>query len=415
MYTVYLGSTLIYKPVSSLDSVKLIDAKLTEELNKAAVFTATMPPGNAGYASLLPLTSTLTVYDDSEVVFIGRPVDIETDFYGRKKMTCEGPLAWLNDGIMRPYKTTSVQDLMDRISGYGYSTGYNEQAGSTRQIYFTRGYSGYGTYESDEYRTFFETINDTVLPIFGDDAWARVIYHTHGNVDVDFTVTNVIPSSNQTIRFGRNLLDLNVYIDPTDIYTVVIPLGKDMDTGEVDEETGAAITAPLTIESVHGVDWIQNNAAVSAFGRITAVVRYPDIEDASELLAAAQKDLAEHTAIASRFEINAVDLSRMGASVDKLRIGYSNTVVSPHGVSGTYRCTKIVRDLMNPAKSKYTFGKVGKMYSSQAIISQAQMARATTVAAREAAIAKGTAIAAKITADAANTPISDEELDDILT
>lgn len=406
-YKIYLTNTSgssevtvpIWLPGSSLEAYQLIGATLNQELNRAAVLTITMPPTNAGYASILPMKSTVTIYDGDTVIFIGRPISVTNDFYNCKKIICEDPLAWLNDGIMRPYAAPSMANLIDRISGTTiYTTGYNSQAAPERQIYFPRIYGSFGSFEaeSDDYTTFLDVLQKTALPAFGDEGWISLDYTPYGNADVQLSLLSTAPASGQEIRFGRNLLDLEDCIDPTDLYTVLIPLGKDVDTGQTDPETGAAITAPLTIESVepHGRDWIMNTAARDSFGQIVAVAQYPEIEDAAELLSAAEADLTAHSAVANRLEISAVDLSRISVSVGALRVGYTSAVTSPHGASGTYRCTKVAADLMNPEKTRYTFGAAGKLFSASQVTAQADQARRTALAAKEAASAKGTAIAA---------------------
>lgn len=406
-YKIYLTNTSgssevtvpIWLPGSSLESCQLIGATLNQELNRAAVLTFTMPPTNAGYAAVVPMKSTVTVYDGDTVIFIGRPISVTNDFYNCKKIICEDPLAWLNDGIMRPYAAPSMANLIDRISGTTiYTTGYNSQAAPERQIWFPRIYGSFGTFEaeSDDYTTFLDVLQKTALPAFGDEGWISLDYTPYGNAAVQLSLLSTAPASGQEIRFGKNLLDLEDCIDPTDLYTVLIPLGKDVDTGQTDPETGAAVTAPLTIESVeeHGRDWIMNTAARDSFGQIAAVARYPEIEDAAELLSAAEADLTAHSAVANRLEISAVDLSRIGVSVGALRVGYTSAVTSPHGASGTYRCTKVAADLMNPEKTRYTFGAAGKLFTASQVTAQADQARRTALAAKEAASAKGTAIAA---------------------
>lgn len=71
------------------------EAKLSQEINKAGSIQFTLPPQHKENVSLMK--STVEVMEDSLPVFSGRPVSITSDFFGYKKIVCEGNLNYLKD------------------------------------------------------------------------------------------------------------------------------------------------------------------------------------------------------------------------------------------------------------------------------------------------------------------------------
>ena len=146
----------------------------------------------------------------------------------------------------------------------------------------------------------------------------------------------------QEIRFGRNLLDLEEYIDAAEIYTRVIPLGKN----------------DLTIASVNsGEIYLENAALAAVYGQITKTVSHTDISNATKLKTAGQEDLKAMLSAAISLTIKAVDLTITGDADEAFYVGGWNRVYSPpHGYDEFLQCTRIVRNLQDPGRDEFTFG-----------------------------------------------------------
>ena len=120
--SVYCGQLLIYS--TTIDSLKLIAPKVTQEVNKTGSFEFSIYPDHPYYDLIHRFTDIITVYDDgiSEPLFRGRIVKDEKGFYNEKKVTCEGELAFLLDSVQRPYSfpaagyATTPEGLLDRKS-----------------------------------------------------------------------------------------------------------------------------------------------------------------------------------------------------------------------------------------------------------------------------------------------------------
>ena len=132
------------------------------------------------------------------------------------------------------------------------------------------------------------------------------------------------------------------------LYTAVLPLGKS------DSENGK-----LTIESVNdGSDILIDSAALARYGLITKKVDHSEIEDANELLAAGQQDLAEAGLLAVSVEASAVDLADAGVDVGRLRLGHKYLVRARRNDPGQILpISRISADLLNPGAGMYTFSQ----------------------------------------------------------
>lgn len=146
----------------------------------------------------------------------------------------------------------------------------------------------------------------------------------------------------QEIAFGRNILDLDEYIDAADVYTRVIPLGKN----------------GLTISSVNsGAIFLENTTLSAVYGQITKVIQHTDVSAAKQLKAAGEEDLKAMLSAAISLTIKAVDLTITGDASEAFYVGGWNRVYSPpHGYDEYLQCTRIVRNLQDPGKDEFTFG-----------------------------------------------------------
>ena len=113
MYTVYVKNgtddrVCIYDPVSPSEKLTLISPKLVMEDNAAGSFSAVIPQTNIGYDIVKRLISDIIIcrkVDNSEkVIWTGRIMNENDDFYGNRSIECEGALAFLNDSYQLQQK-----------------------------------------------------------------------------------------------------------------------------------------------------------------------------------------------------------------------------------------------------------------------------------------------------------------------
>lgn len=259
----------------------LVNPSLNMELNTAGSFEFTMPPAHAFYDNVMPLSSTIAVYEDETLLWFGRPVEIETDYYKQKTVYCEGALAFFNDSVQRPreYDHISLHTFFRTVI-----ESHNTQVGEYRQ--FTVGtitVPDKTVYRKLNYDATFDVLKKQCLNAEGGYLFLR---RENGTNYIDW-YKEMPYASNQPVEFGLNLLDMHSNFDGSSIATCVLPLG------DTDTETGL----PLTVESVNDGSDVIESEAVAEYGRITKAISFSGVkyantlyEDGLEYLASTQFD-----------------------------------------------------------------------------------------------------------------------------
>ena len=349
MYAIYADDDLVYSSgaASSL-GYSASTAKITTEINKAGSLEFTIPPTNPSYSKMSKLKTIFRVEQDGIEIWRGRLLNDEKDFYNSKENFCEGELAFLNDAVVPPYNYSSgvsLQSYFRTIVGY-----YTNNCSDYRKIVagtITAADPSLTTIrmKSDDYSDVMTELMDKLVGSIGGYLRLR---HQNGTSYLDYLDT-VEETSDQEIIFGKNLLDLTEYVDASDVYTYMIPLGKKDDKGN-----------RVDITSVNGgKNYIYSSTGENLFGRITRAVAWDDITDPATLKSNGQKLLSSVIEMATTIEISAIDLKLLGVDVDRLEVGKFVHVQSPpHGIDSNFLCSKIVLDLLEPDRSEYTFGLV---------------------------------------------------------
>lgn len=345
MYVILADGEPLYAPNLVNEGYVVTSAKLTKEINKAGSLEFTIPSVNPMYSELQKLKTIITVEQDGTEIFRGRILNDTKDFYKNKEVFCEGRLAFLNDVVVEPYDYSSegitVDDYLDFLIGI-----YAEQCSDYRKISpgLTFGYTDLLIYPKlEDYSDVLTELNNVVIDPLG--AYID-IEKPPASVRLDCYET-IDTYSDQVIRFGTNLIDLEEYIDATDVYTVIYPLGKEDDNGN-----------RVDVSSVHsGSKTINNWTGISLFGRITKVVYFDDIDDPQELEDAAYDTLNQAIKMAVSINIKAVDLHLLDVDTDRIDVAsYVRVVSVPHGIDDYYLCSKVEIDLLHPENSDYTLG-----------------------------------------------------------
>ena len=122
MYRVYVKNYddeyPLHEPVD--DMMRIFSPVLTQEMGAAGTFSFQIHAAHPNYNQLKVLESEIVIYDDDEVIFVGRMAKPATDFYGMESVTCEGDLAY--GGYLRARKEGDKRYL-DYIYDYGGSNG----------------------------------------------------------------------------------------------------------------------------------------------------------------------------------------------------------------------------------------------------------------------------------------------------
>lgn len=348
MYILYCDGKVLYYPKLAEEGYTVLNPKLTVELNKPGKLEYLLPASNPRYDSIKKMKSVITVYQEDAEIFRGRCLNDKKDFYKRKKVICEGDMAFLLDSVQRPYSFQgTVSDMFTQ-----YVAIHNSQVDEEKQ--FVVGVItavdpnqsvSVGNNRCSDTLT---EIKSSLLKGYGGYLRTR---SSDGNHYLDW-VEDYDYVNTQTIEFGKNLLNLTEYINAQDVFTVLIPLGAQQ------QDAAGNDAGRLTIESVNGGrDYIEDSAAVAIFGKIWKFQEWDDITDPQELLGNGEAALQAGIEMAVSLEVQAVDLHHAGVDTERLKLGdYVRVVSIPHGLDKYFLCSKIIYDLADPSKNKYTFG-----------------------------------------------------------
>ena len=338
MYTIYADDTLLYLPGD--EELSVLSPVLETQCNAAGTLTFVLLPEHPLYSALHKMRTRIIVKQDDEIIWRGRVLETETDFYRQKTVTCEGELTYLVDSVLHPYKLADYDGTAAGLFRL-YLTRHNEAASEAQQ--FQIGNVDIETLSSVEntgYGNTWDEISDNLIDIHG--GFLRVRYDGETRY-LDWTKESGT-SCGQVIRFGENLLDLSEYVSASEVVTCLIPYA-----GQGDSQ--------ITIKSVNdGKDYIEDEAGIALYGRIWGVTEF-DTKDASKLLEMAKENLQKRLKETITITISAVDLHLLDVNAESFHVGDKVRVVStPHGIDTEYTCTAISLDLVNPDQSEYTFG-----------------------------------------------------------
>ena len=343
VFTVYCDNELLFDP--RIDELAIFNKKIALEVNKTGSFDFKIYPSHPMYDRIKRLKSSIEVYQDAHMVFRGRVLDDSQDFDNAKDVICEGDLAFLNDGIVRPYTYSgSVSGFLSYIL-----TEYNTQVEVAKRFVLgnvtVTDPNDYITRSSITASSAWDVVNDKLTKLLG--GYIRI--RRSGGVNyVDYLEDSTMQSL-QEIKLGENLLDLNKEIKGQDIVTALIPYGAKLGN-DTDER--------LTIAAVNGgIDYVFNQEAVDAYGWIFATKTWDDVTVGDNLLTKAAAELDSRINLSISLDVSAIDLSMTDDQIDKLRFFEYVKVNSPaHQLNDFMLIRKLSIDMDNPQNNKLTLG-----------------------------------------------------------
>lgn len=343
VYTVYCDNELLFDP--RIDELAIFDKKIALEVNKTGSFDFKIYPSHPMYDRIKRLKSSIEVYQDAYMIFRGRVLDDTQDFNNAKDIICEGDLAFLNDGIVRPYTYSgSVSGFLSYIL-----TEYNAQVEEAKRFMLgnvtVTDPNDYITRSSITASSAWDVVNDKLTKLLG--GYIRI--RRSGGVNyVDYLEDSTMQSL-QEIKLGENLLDLKKEIKGQDIVTALIPYGAKLGN-DTDER--------LTISAVNGgVDYVYDQAAVDAYGWIFDTKTWDDVTVGDNLLTKAAAELASRINLNVSLDVSAIDLSMTDDQIDKLRFfEYVKINSQAHQLNEFMLIQKLTIDMDNPQNNKLTLG-----------------------------------------------------------
>lgn len=350
MYKIFADDILIYD--STIEDYKINKGSIGLELNKSGSFSLSLYPDHFFYDKFVRMKTVIKVYKSDKIIFRGRVLNDDVDYWNNKSLTCEGEFGFFQDSIIRPFEFNGTpEDFLNMVI-----TEHNSQVDETKKFKLGR------VTVTDPIgvdNTAYETSHDVLTKrlLEGSGGYLYITHEDDGLEDIptlnflkDFETV-----SSQPIEFGVNLKQYTKKATASDIKTAIIPLGKEEETTD---DSGETIKNKLTIADVNdGKDYIYDPHAVNRYGWIFAVVEYSDIEDAQELKNTAENDLASMINPNITIELTAIDLHLLDRSIESYKLGdYIPARSKPHNFNEVMLCSKQTIDLLKPENDTVTLG-----------------------------------------------------------
>ena len=351
MYRVYCNDSPLYDLRD--EDLVLISPIVKIGENTAGSFEFSILPKHPHYEEVNELISVITAYDGDEEIFCGRVVEITKDLYNRKKVICEGELAYFNDSIQRPakYQGLTVRGYLETLVNIHNQQVKNQGIDKTFKVgaVTVQDKNDY-VYKYTNWESTLEVIKKDLLKTYG--GYLR-IRKENGVKYIDYLAD--YPNTNtQVIEFGSNLLDFTHDMVASDIVTAVIPLGARLE--DVTEVEG--LDAYLTIKDVNGgVDYVYSQEAVKTYGWIFKTVKWDDVHVADNLLRKGKEYLSDIQFAQITLTVSAVDLHMLHVDMERIKVLDEIRVTSsPNGLDRFFPVSEMTIYLDKPSNNKLTLG-----------------------------------------------------------
>lgn len=349
MHTVTIKNGAEKTTIHSDNLDRISGGKIVKAVNAVDSFTFTIYPDNAGYDKLKPLTTSITVTDDStgKDIFIGRvlkcPDSMNEQGLICKSVTCEGRLGWLYDSV-QPYVEYKMVGISTVLASF--ISKHNAQVGDDKQIsvgQVTVTAENNYTYSVNWVSTM-DAISEQLVGKFDGEIQLR---DQDGKVYIDY-LEHIGHGTDTKIELAVNLKTISREVDETSVITRLYPLGAKLTDSE----------KRLTIGSVNGgKDYIEDSALVAKYGVISGTQTWDDVTQASILKTKATAFLKSASKAKKQYKITAVDLSTIDMNFEQFELGCWYRVVNPlMGIDEDLRIIGITINLDSPEQSELTFG-----------------------------------------------------------
>lgn len=344
-------------------------------VGKAGEMSFVLQPDHPYLDRLQRMQGVVSLLDDGVPVYRGRITKDNATYYGSRKITTEGLMACLNDSVMPPfsfpgdveedeeYQTAAASGNVVEYFFRWVLARHNAQVSEAQQIKpgvcTVTDSNNYIARSSTEYLPTMEVLT-TRLSKSALGGHLLIRYEAEGNyLDyyADLPLTNT-----QRVEYAANLLDIVSERDGTEIYTSILPVGKDGLT------IADIADGDLTDDLVKDGLTVYSRSGVAAYGRINRYVRWDDITVVANLLAKAKASVSSAgLATQESITVQAVDLGWQD-SVQHFRVGRMTLLVStPHGYNAAYALMELQPDILSPGNTRITLGATRQTYTGAQI------------------------------------------------
>ena len=311
--------------------IRLVSATVSKSVSAYDSFTFTLDPSHKLYAIIKPYKFFVKVTrpDQNKVLFEGRVLtysdSMDTSGIIQKVAVCEGLEGFLHDSAQswREFHDTTPKDFLQALIDE-----HNKQVEDYKKIRLgdvTVTNSTDNVYRFvDDTKDTYENIQDKLVSRLGGELRIR---NEDGFLYLDY-MPQIGGTASQKIKLSKNLLSSSRNIDPTEVITVLKPLGATQER-QTDEESGVTeVSSPrLTIaDANNGNIYLRDEDLISEFGIRAKAETWDDVTTADTLLSKGKAYLASQKAIKYEIQLSYIDLSYIKDGVSMFNCGDTVTV-----------------------------------------------------------------------------------------
>lgn len=366
-YRIKIGDVDVFN--NDIPGMQLGDPTLTLELSKAGTLTFKLPALHNSSSLFSAPATILRVYDDdSTLVFKGRMLTESSDFLKTRSVTCEGPLAFLNDSIIRPFDISgSLKEFLTYVI-----TAHNKDTKPWQHIVLgtISITDDYVHYSSTDYLSAWDVIQTRILETHG--GYIRVRYDVKENAVLDYAEN--FTGVTHTVAADENLINLTQSRSAENTYTACIPLGAKIEQTLSD---GTTQERRLTIETENdGYDYLIDNGLAASYGVIYAPVTettWENVTVAKNLYDRGKQYLENKAAtLRDTITIDAALLGNRPALGDTVQL-----ISSAHNLTATMLINKITYQLCSPYAVRISLGAESRSMLEQNLTMRQHIAQLT--------------------------------------
>ncbi len=338
--------------------IRLVSATVSKSVSAYDSFTFTLDPSHKLYAIIKPYKFFVKVTrpDQNKVLFEGRVLtysdSMDTSGIIQKTAVCEGLEGFLHDSVQpwNEFHNTTPKDFLQALINE-----HNKQVESYKQMRLgevTVTNSTDNVYRFvDDTKDTYDNIQDKLVSRLGGELRVR---NENGELYLDY-MPKIGGTASQKIILTKNLLSSSRNIDPTEVVTVLKPLGATQER-QTNEENKTEVSSPrLTIASANGGnEYLRDEELIKEFGIRIKTHTWDDVNTADILLQKGRNYLANQKAIKYELQLGYVDLSYIkGANM--LACGDTITAVNQlQGIEISERIIAMSIDLLQVQNTTVT-------------------------------------------------------------
>jgi len=359
MYIVKLKNDAIETEIHGVKE-KLNSGSVVKGINTIDSFSFSVNPFNVGFNAIHDFLTLVSVYNTNKnrYEFQGRVIysssSMDESGLLSKEAVCESYLGFLCDSQQKYVATQNW--TVDGFLEYILSV-HNSQVEEYKQ--FTIGEvtvtdPNNNLYVGIQREDSWKTIKTKLIDKLGGEITFRVV---DGVNYLDYVEKRGATLSTE-IALSKNMKAITREDNPIDYVSRVIPLGAKLTDSE-----GNPSEERLDITSVNGgVEYIESEEALQAYGKRYATVLFDDVTVASNLLAKGKAWIAENNRVQIKYSISALDLSLLGLDINDFDVCNYHPIKNE--LLGINDVARIIKKTVNVVDEKASTFEVGDNFKT---------------------------------------------------